>query len=151
MARICCAISEGESAMDKFWQTTQRSSVEIARVWSSRSGVSAACSGWANRSRERTRMSLAWIPTVAGMKIENLVSREESRITRLPDPDSPNRYNISLAFLSGHDSFGRLFQFGYHQIGANAANMLISDPPLGIDEKTFRYAPGAVIDGDLFR
>ena len=29
--------------------------------------------------------------------------------------------------------------------------MLISDPPLGIDEKTFRYAPGAVVHADYSR
>src|SRR5437867_13024930 len=42
MARICWAISEGESATDRFWQTTQRSSLAISRVRSSRSGEVAA-------------------------------------------------------------------------------------------------------------
>src|ERR1044071_6695506 len=38
---ICCAISDGESATERFWHTTHRRSVAIARVRSSRSVFSA--------------------------------------------------------------------------------------------------------------
>jgi len=51
--------------------------------------------------------------------------------------------------LGAGDAFGGFFELGQHQSGANAADMFVSDAALRVDEKTFGYAPSAVVDADL--
>src|SRR5512144_2068646 len=56
---------------------------------------------------------------------------------------------IALAFLSTDDTFCRLFQFADDESGANPADMLISDPSLGVDKKTFWNARRAIVNRNL--
>src|SRR5512134_4003978 len=126
MARICWAISDGESATERFWQTTQRSSVAISRVRSSRSGALAApIDGIVRTNRAYT---------------SNKIRRNIA---------SPNGLVVAFAFLGARDAFRGFFDFAQDKRGADAADVLVGDPALRIDEKAFGNSPGAVVNSDV--
>src|ERR687898_2584521 len=108
LARICCAISEGESATERFWQTTHRNSAEMARVCSSMSPTGAA---WSE-------------PLKRIIEIQMI-----RRVIVLP-------YGLKFAFSlsSADDTLLCLDDFFRHHGGADTADVLIGDPALRIDE-----------------
>src|SRR5918995_3827034 len=106
LALICCAISEGESATERFWQTTHRNSAEMARVCSSMSPTGAA---WTE-------------PLKRIIEIQMI-----RRVIVLP-------YGLTFAFslCSAEDTLLCLDDFFRHHGGADTADVLIGDPPLRI-------------------
>ena len=65
--------------------------------------------------------------------------------------DYCTRLIVFLAFFGANDAFGGFFDLWSTTRGADAADMLISDPALGIDEEALGDTPDAIVDGDLPR
>src|SRR3989304_5845466 len=116
-ARISRAISEEESATDRFWQTGQRRPEATSRIRSSRS--SPATAGAAKTSAAAGAVRIRPIHGLA------------------------DRAVLTFALPPALDALPRLLQLGVDRLRAERAGVLVGDPAVSVVVERFRGRPHA--------